>query len=81
MNTQAGMQQTASQQPARIVVNGAERTLDQATSVAALVQTIAPGALRLAVELNGGILPRSLHAATWLQTGDRLEIVYAVGGG
>ncbi len=36
---------------------------------------------RLAVERNGDIVPKSLHASTVLQDGDRLEIVVAVGGG
>ena len=33
---------------------------------------------RLAVERNGEIVPRGLHAATGLADGDRLEIVVAV---
>jgi sulfur carrier protein len=36
---------------------------------------------RVAVERNGDIVPRGLHAATELADGDRLEIVVAVGGG
>ena len=36
---------------------------------------------RLAVERNGEIVPRGLHAATLLAEGDTLEIVVAVGGG
>jgi sulfur carrier protein len=36
---------------------------------------------RIAVERNGEIVPKSLHARTSLADGDRLEIVVAVGGG
>jgi sulfur carrier protein len=36
---------------------------------------------RIAVEINGAIVPRSAYAATALTAGDRLEIVGAVGGG
>lgn len=36
---------------------------------------------RVAVERNGEIVPKSLHATTQLCAGDRLEIVVAVGGG
>ena len=36
---------------------------------------------KVAVELNGEIVPRSRHADTALAHGDRLEIVVAVGGG
>lgn len=36
---------------------------------------------RLAIEKNGEIVPRSQFADTFLQDGDQLEIVGAVGGG
>ena len=36
---------------------------------------------RVAVERNGGIVPKSQHATTALEAGDRIEIVVAVGGG
>ena len=36
---------------------------------------------RLAVELNGDIVPKSEHPATELKDDDVLEIVIAVGGG
>ena len=39
------------------------------------------GSHKLAVERNGDIVPKSLHGATPLMAGDRLEIVVAVGGG
>ena len=36
---------------------------------------------RVAVERNGEIVAKSLHAETRLAAGDRIEIVVAVGGG
>ncbi len=36
---------------------------------------------RVAVELNGDILPKSQYANTFLQDGDSVEIVNFVGGG
>ncbi len=36
---------------------------------------------RLAVEVNEQIIPKSRHAATFLQANDRVEIVHAIGGG
>jgi sulfur carrier protein len=33
------------------------------------------------VERNGEIVPRSQHASTVVDSGDRLEIVQAIGGG
>ena len=64
-----------------IRVNGAERALAGEMSVADLVRELALEGKRIAVELNGEIVPRSRHAQTRLAAGDRLEIVGAVGGG
>lgn len=36
---------------------------------------------RVAVEVNGEIVPRSRHAGHLLAEGDRVEIVHALGGG
>jgi sulfur carrier protein len=36
---------------------------------------------RLAIEVNGELVPRSGHAAFRLAPGDRVEIVQAIGGG
>ena len=36
---------------------------------------------KVAVEVNGAIVPRSLHAEHALKDGDRIEIVHALGGG
>lgn len=64
-----------------IVINGESRSFPAALSVAALVETLGFAGKRIAVERNGDIVPRSLHGATQLADGDRLEIVVAVGGG
>ena len=50
-------------------------------SVAALVDRLGYTGKRIAVERNGEIVPRSRHAETLLDDGDRLEIVVAVGCG
>jgi sulfur carrier protein len=36
---------------------------------------------RIAVEVNGELVPRSTHARHVLVDGDRVEIVHAIGGG
>jgi sulfur carrier protein len=36
---------------------------------------------RLAIEVNGELVPRSEHASFRLAPGDRVEIVQAIGGG
>lgn len=51
------------------------------SNVATLVAQLGLSAKRLAIELNGEIVPRSQFMDTPLQSGDKLEIVGAVGGG
>jgi sulfur carrier protein len=64
-----------------VQVNGEPREVDEGTTVAALVQSLGLTAPHLAVELNLDVVPRALHAETFLGEGDRLEIVTLVGGG
>jgi thiamine biosynthesis protein ThiS len=64
-----------------IRVNGVVRALPREASIAALVRELALESKRIAVELNGTIVPRSRYADTRLAAGDRVEIVGAVGGG
>ena len=65
----------------RILVNGEPQALAQSDSIAALLDARGLAGKRIAVELNGAIVPRSRHATTALADADRLEIVVAVGGG
>ena len=55
--------------------------MPRATTVAQLLAQLDTAGKRIAVERNGEIVPRSLHASTELTGGDQLEIVIAVGGG
>ena len=64
-----------------ISVNGEQRRVAAALSVAELLREMGPEGKRLAVERNGEIVPKSSHAAARLAAGDRIEIVVAVGGG
>jgi sulfur carrier protein len=65
----------------QITVNGELRRVEPQTTVLALLQQMSLADKRIAVERNGEIVPRSRHAATPLEEGDRLEVVVAVGGG
>jgi sulfur carrier protein len=65
----------------RLILNGEARDFPPDSTVAALLDTLAHGGKRVAVERNGEIVPRSLHAVTQVAEGDRIEIVVAVGGG
>ncbi|MDQ8022265.1 MAG: sulfur carrier protein ThiS [Moraxellaceae bacterium] len=62
-------------------VNGEARQAPAGATVAALLEQLSLTGKRVAVERNGDIVPRGLHAVTTLADGDRLEIVVAVGGG
>ena len=64
-----------------IAVNGHTREVPHATTVAQLLTELDTAGKRVAVERNGQIVPKSQHGSTKLNSGDRLEIVIAVGGG
>ncbi len=64
-----------------VFINGAAEQLADATSVAGLLAARGLVGKRVAVERNGEIVPKSLHAETPLASGDKIEIVVAVGGG
>jgi len=65
----------------QIMVNGSGQSHPGPLTVGDLLQQMALGGKKIAVERNGEIVPRAAHAATVLADGDRLEIVVAVGGG
>ncbi len=62
-------------------INGENRQFPDALTVAGLIDQLGYTGKRIAVEKNGEIVPKSLHASTPLVSGDQLEIVVAVGGG
>jgi sulfur carrier protein len=64
-----------------IVVNGEPVSCDASCSIAALLARRGLVGKRVAIERNGAIVPRSRHAETHVEDGDRIEIVVAVGGG
>ncbi|MGE5467790.1 MAG: sulfur carrier protein ThiS [Ignavibacteria bacterium] len=64
-----------------VFINGVAERLPEPASVAGLLETRGLTGKRVAVERNGEIVPKSRHAETALVTGDRIEIVVAVGGG
>lgn len=64
-----------------LAINGEPRSFPAPLTVAQLVVVLDLVGKRIAVEKNGEIVPRSQHVDTPLASGDRLEIVVAVGGG
>ncbi|HEX2595743.1 MAG TPA: sulfur carrier protein ThiS [Luteimonas sp.] len=64
-----------------ILLNGTPTELDTGATVAQLLLQAGLGERRVAVEVEGAIVPRSAHASHALHAGDRVEIVHALGGG
>ncbi|MGN6514163.1 MAG: sulfur carrier protein ThiS [Lysobacteraceae bacterium] len=65
-----------------IRLNGAPRTIPgEHCSIARLLEDAGLAGQRVAVEVNGEIVPRGAHPTRLLREGDRVEIVHALGGG
>ena len=62
-----------------IIVNGEEFEIDSGSSVAKLVEERGLDRSRVAVELNGEIVPRGTFDDTLLHDGDKVEIVHFSG--
>ena len=64
-----------------ITVNGKTRTLEAELSLQDLLQDLGMTKGRIAVELNGKIVPRSQFSSQRISNLDSIEIVRAIGGG
>jgi sulfur carrier protein len=64
-----------------IHLNGQPRRIEPATTLIALLQAEGLAGRRVAIEVNGEIVPRGEHEAREVCEGDRVEIVHALGGG
>lgn len=62
-------------------VNGETREMPDNLTVIGLLEELGYGDKRVAVERNGELVPKSLHAEVTVNDGDRIEIVQAIGGG
>jgi sulfur carrier protein len=64
-----------------ITLNGQPRRLEAEICVSRLLEDLGYAGKRVAVELNGAIVPKSRHTETLIRPGNHVEIVVAVGGG
>jgi thiazole synthase len=64
-----------------IRVNGEHRRFMAALSIADLARELGLDPLKVAVERNLEIVPRSTLADVFVEDGDQIEIVHFVGGG
>jgi sulfur carrier protein len=65
----------------KIILNGQEKPLAAPITVAALLAEMGLAERRVAVEVNREIVPRSRHGEVQLKDNDRVEVVFAIGGG
>ena len=65
----------------QITVNGEAHQVPADTTAARLLDLLALAGQRVAMEINGEIVPRGALSAHRLQEGDRVEVVRAIGGG
>jgi sulfur carrier protein len=65
----------------QVTVNGTVTDLDEDATVAQLVAERSPGHDRVAVALNGDVVPRSSWPTTTLTAGDSLEVLAPTAGG
>lgn len=64
-----------------LTVNGTQRPLGDAKTLAQLLEALGVNAAKKAVELNGRIIPASAFATTPVAASDQIEIIQFVGGG
>jgi sulfur carrier protein len=77
----ADSQRTGHNVRMQILLNGQDRDLPPGTTLGALLVAESLAGRRVAVEVNGEIVPRGRHATHMLRDDDRVEIVHALGGG
>mgnify|MGYP001552023568 CR=1 FL=1 len=63
------------------ILNGDRREYPDSMSASELLLDLGLTGKRLALEINGEIVPRSTFDSHIIQPGDRIEIVHAIGGG
>ncbi len=64
-----------------LVINGQDEDFDFSATVGELLDSLRLARQRIAVELNGALVPRASYDETPLNEGDKVEIVTFVGGG
>ena len=65
----------------QLVINGQATEMPAGLTARQLVERLELAGARIALEVNGEIVPRSTYADHRLREGDKVEIVHAIGGG
>lgn len=70
-----------SESPLELLINGEPRPMTPGLTVAGLVEGLGLEPRKIAIAVNRSVVPRSTFATHTLTSGDRVEILEAVGGG
>ncbi len=65
----------------QIQINGEQKQISNGITVTALIHKLGLSGKRIAVEINEELVTRSTFDQYHLQPEDRVEIIYAIGGG
>jgi sulfur carrier protein len=65
----------------QILLNGTPTPITDGLSAGDLLRQLDLAGKRIALEVNGEIVPRSRHPEFRFNPGDKVEIVHAIGGG
>ncbi|MGH8378499.1 MAG: sulfur carrier protein ThiS [Gammaproteobacteria bacterium] len=65
----------------QIQLNGASTDIPDALTARELIGRLELTGKRVALEVNGEIVPRSSHTGYHFKPADKVEIVHAIGGG
>jgi sulfur carrier protein len=65
----------------KVVLNGEPQEFSSRLTVGALLERLDLLGRRVAVAINSRVVPKSRFDETWLEEGDCVEIIQAVGGG
>jgi len=65
----------------QILVNGKPIEVPETLTARDLIRRLELVDKRIALEVNGEIVPRSTHVGYRFKMGDKVEVVHAIGGG
>ena len=64
-----------------ILINGKAAQIPETLNARELIRRLDLTDKRIALEVNGEIVPHSTHGSYRFKTGDKVEVVHAIGGG
>jgi sulfur carrier protein len=65
----------------QLLINGQASEMPPELTARQLIERLELAGKRIALEVNGEIIPRSTYETHNLREGDKIEIVHAIGGG